>query len=80
METTHQTTPAAHRGRAWWRATLSAALASFLALMRPRGTQPRAASPDTTAGEPAGVPARAAQPCLMLVESDVCQHRGGLVP
>jgi hypothetical protein len=80
METTRQTIPAAHRDRARWRATLSAALASLLATMRPLGPQPRAASSDSTAGEPAGVPARAAQPCLMLVESDVCQHRGGLVP
>jgi hypothetical protein len=80
METTRQTTPAAHRDRARWRATLSAALASLLAMVRPLGTPPRAASPGTTAGEPTGVPTRAAQPCLMLVESDVCQHRGGLVP
>jgi len=74
------TKPAAHLGHTRWCATLAAPLASYLAVVRPRGAQPRGVCSVTKAWEPASVPTRAALPWLMLVESDVCQHRGGLVP
>ena len=80
METTNMMKPAAHLSRTRWCATLAASLASYLAVVRPRGAQPRSASSSTEAWEPARVPTRAAPPWLMLVESDVCQHCGGLVP
>ena len=72
--------PAANLRRTRWCATLRAYLASSLAAVRPRSTQPHSARAGNKTWEPARVPTRAAPPWLMLVESDICQHRGGLVP
>ena len=80
MEAANRAKSATHLSCTRWRATLAASLASCLAVARPRGSQPRGTNSDTKAWESAGGTTRAAPPWLMLVESDVCQHRGGLVP
>jgi hypothetical protein len=80
MATTPRTPSAVHQDPAPWHVPLWGSLAAVLAVVRPPGGHPHRACPAPTAWAPAGVPARTASPCGMLVASDVDPHSAGLVP